>query len=912
MDDQGRGSAWEKAGMAIYRGGLRCLPRWLRGRAGEAMLATFRERQRECLEGRGAKGLPGVWLRELTGLVTTALSARLSGRSTPGGTASHAGPPVRRLHRGGSVVDALAQDVRFALRTMARRPLAMTLAVLSFGLGVGASTAMLSVVDVLLLRDLPYPEAGKVVAVYPTLPSFRDIPELADSWQRGRFSPVELEELRREQTSFEALGGLAQRRITLLGDDVPPEDVVGLAVTPELFDVLGIGAALGRTFTEDDLAGPARVILSNGLWERRFGADAEVVGRTLRDGDTHRTIVGVMPRGFSIPGRDADLFVPFDLAGAPPVRNQHDMDALGRLAEGVTVARAEEEASAILTRNLPDAEHARHAAFLAPLQDDLARAARTPALVLTAASLVLLLVACGNVAAIVLGVGIDREAELGVRRALGAGRRRIVGQLMGEGLVLAAAGAAVALGLASLGVDLLVQLAPAGFPGLDDVGVDGRVVLIGLALATLGALVAGLVPAAALSDTDVGTALRSGRQASPRAGRLQTVVVVGELALATVLLAVAGLLGRTFLALNRLDPGFDTEEVVAVDVSVGLHFGRLLAEDRERAGERLRLFVERVVEALEGVPGVERVAATTDIPLGTGRANNRVWPGDRDMPEEDRPVAQRRAVTPGYFETLGVRLVQGRGLREADAATGDSVAVVSEGLARALWPSGPALGRPLTFYSGTYRVVGVAENIRDEGLESPSKLAFYVPMRQSSSTPHSFLVRVSGNPRPLVPALRNAVWSAEPDVPVTTARPLADFRGDRVAEERYRARLMAVFSLLAVLFALMGVYGVTARQVARRRREIGIRLALGSAAVGVHALILRQSLRMGMVGVALGLALSLVLARSVESLLFGVAAADPLTLAGISGFLLLGVAATTLEPSRRAARTDPAEVLRGE
>lgn len=902
-----RGGWWRGMGERVYGLALLVLPRALRRKAGGAMAATFRARQEERLRGAGPRGLPSLWVRELGGLLVTALRARLPDRATAGP------PPGRTSGPASSSLDRLVQDVRFALRVFARRPLPMGLAVVTFGLGVGTSTAMVSVVDALLVRGLPYPEPGRLVSVYPTLPAWRDDPELGTLWQRGRFSPVEFFELEREQEgAFEALGAVLSERLTLTGGVAAPEVVQGFAVSPGTLTTLGISPALGRAFTEDDLrADPPPVLLSHGLWMRRFGGDPGAVGDVLRSGERAFPVVGVLPVGSRMPWGTTDYLSPLDVS-ANPSRNLHDTRAIGRLAPGVGLDRAQEEASAILLRNVPDAAHQQHTAFLVPLQDDLARGARTPALVLMGASLLLLAVACGSVAAILLGVGLDREAELGVRRALGAGHGRVVAQLLTEGLVLALGGGLVGLGVATWTVDLLVGLAPEGFPGIEAVGLDARTTLVALGLSTAAALVAALGPAVALVRRPVGDALRAVRTATPGAGRLQTGLVVGELALATVLLVGSGLLVRTLRNLDAADPGFETERVVAVSTSASLLLDGLLARDRTRAFEELRLYVEEVVDALAGLPGVEGAAAVSPLPLGGGRADNRLAPADREVPEEERPVAARRAVTVRFFETAGIELLEGRGFTREDARTGDSVTVLSEGLARALWPAGSPVGRSVLWGTGTYRVVGVAGNVRDREPRSPTELAFYVPTGVTGSIPTDYLVRTAGDPRPLIPAIRERIWSVDPDVPLLSVRTLAEHRRDTVSEERYRARLMLVFAILAVLFALTGVYGVVSRAVARRRREMGLRIALGAARSGIHALVLRQSLWIGLSGTALGLLLAVLAGRTVERFLYGVEPGDPATLLAIALLVLGAVTAASLGPSLKATRVDPAETLRAE
>jgi putative ABC transport system permease protein len=892
----------ERFGVVVFRFLLLFLPRRLRVRAGAEMTQIFMERQRRA---RGAAGFVAVWSVEFGGVLLTALRSRFEGRWS----ARRRGPHSNRTRRS-SVMDTIAQDLRFGMRTLVRRPVTAVLAVLTLGLGVATSTAMFSVVDAVLLRDLPFPEPDRVVSLYVTNPVFENHPTLGDAAVRGTFSYPEFADLEENAAgALESVAILGWGSGILAGSDGPAERITLAGTSPGLFTgVLRVQPVAGRFFGPEDEGVQGRIVLTEGLWERKFGRDPGLIGSTVDIGGVQE-VIGIAPRSAVLSGwDDVEAWV---LTSPRENRGDHSWLAIGRLADGVTVERGAAMLTASLRAAAPPGETHDHAVNVFARQADETRNVRGPLTLLGAAALVLLLVACGNVAVLLLGAAIDRERELSVRGALGAGRRRILQQLLTESLVLAGAGALVGLLLTRLATNALVLLAPDRVPHIAEAAVDGRVLTFGVGVAFLCGVLFGLAPALLASRTDLAGSMTATR-GSTNAGRarLQSILVGCELAMATVLLVGAGLLGRTVLALNAVDTGYAVEHLLSVRLSMPW---QQLLEGIEGEDDQLAVVHARqdeVLDRIRGVAGVRDVAWTSVMPLSGDRANNDIQP---DGYTGDPIIAERRFVSANYFDVLGVRIIEGRAFDESDdRVDAAGTMIVSEGIARLVWPDRSPIGERVTYWERETTVVGVAAAIRDEGIAQATDFAFYVPRRQAVQPYGNLVIRAEGDPTLLIPAIREAIWAVDRGIAIPEVRPFRDHFAAEIGGQRYRARLVIVFSMLAAVFALMGVYGVTSRSVAARTRELGIRLALGAERGNVLGLVMGQAFRMAFWGGLIGLWVAFVTTRAIEAYLWGVERTDPMTLVGTA--VLVGGASllAALAPGRRAARVDPMEALRAE
>lgn len=892
----------------VYRRLLLLLPRWLRERAGDEMLALHEAKLRDGrVRGRWAEW--SVWIREVAGLFATALSARRVTQSDGRFDDSSA--------RRGSMMESLAQDVGYALRTMRRRPTQAFLAVVTCALGIGGASAMFGVVDGVLLRPLPYPEPDRIVSVYPTIEEWRSLSDnMVTAWNetfqaaadRGSFSGPEFLDWMRAQTSFDAAAAVTSGRATLTGLGVAEILSVPQA-TPGLFALLGAEPVLGRTFGENARSDEREVVVTWGFWQDRLGGAPDVIGRSITLDDRSHEIIGVLPRDFILTGYDGDVWKVFG-ADTNTNRDDHNLRVIARLAEEVTVERAREESASIL-RGLSEqhASDARitHLASVFPRLEDETRQVRSPLLLLLAGSALLLLVSCVNFAALRLGAGIDRETELHVRAAIGAGRSRIARQMVTESAVLAMCGAMLGLFLAFAITRALTFLAPAGVPRLDGLRLDFRIVLFAIAVAGVVGIAFGLIPAFTLCR-GISDRLRTAHASRGRQ-RLHAALVMAQSGLATVLLVCAGVLARTVLHLDAVDPGFQSERLLSVRLQPP--YQRLRAQNEDLT-VGLRAYYADLVRAVEDVPGVDEVALASTLPFSGDRANNEIVPEGHDPETGGRVVAERNAVSGNYLELIGVRAIEGRLLQPTDdRADAVPVAVVSERLARQFW-SGGAIGRKLDFWAGSFTVVGVIEDIHDRTLQDDDGFRFYVAQNLVGGVGGSIVVRTAVEPSSLISEIRQRIAQFDADLPVTSVLPMSQRIADSLSEQRYRARLASVFALLAAAFAAFGIYGVTNRSVARRKGEIGIRLALGAKPASVVGRTLRHGVSLAFGGISAGLLVSLAATRAIAAYVYGTQPNDPLTLIVVAAVLVTTAAAACLAPSLRAARTDPLLALRSD
>ncbi len=802
-------------------------------------------------------------------------------------------------------MSAFLNDLAYALRSLLRTPGFTLTAALTLALGIGANTAIFSLVDRLMLRPLPLPDPGRLMVVTEY--------SAASGSPRDNLSWPDYEDLARETTAFTGVAAFRNAGVNLTGDGEPEQLRAG-RVTPNFFDVLQVAPRVGRTFTGDEgrPGGPRGAILTDALWRRRFGADPGVVGRSLRLDGEDVPVLGVLPPGFEFPYqlRGAELFMPLALSPDQlKARGSHFLGGVGRLKPGATLEAARQEVSALIARlakAYPET-NVNYAGKVVPVQEEVVRRAKPLLWTLLGAVGFVLLIACANVANLLLARSAGREREFAIRAALGADRRRLVAQLLTESLLLGLVGGALGLLLAQAAAGGLVRLLPLRLPAGEAL-LDARVLLFTGALALGTVLVFGALPALQATRADLQEGLREGAKgsASPVHQRLRAGLVAAEVALATALLVSAGLMLRSLWKLETVDPGFRPDGVAVASLD-------LPARKYPGAAAR-RAFATRVLQRLEGTPGVEAAAAADLVPLN-GMTTSSSYSVE-GLPDTDRPpVALHQDVSPGYFKAMGIPVLRGRSFQDGDSG----VVMVSESLARHHWPGQDAVGKRISL-SGSggpwLAVVGVAADVRYENLSEAPASQFYLPLMDPAAegdrVPLLTVVARGANAEALKPFLKAALREADPELPLTRLRTMADLVAQDREASRSRSALFAAFAALALLLAGVGIYGVTSTLVAQRTREIGIRMALGAQVRDVVAMVLGQGLRTILLGAGFGLAATLALGRVLRSQLTGVAPTDPATYAGVLATLSLVALAATLLPALRAARVDPAVALRSE
>jgi putative ABC transport system permease protein len=810
-------------------------------------------------------------------------------------------------------------DLRLAARALGRSPGFCLVVVATLGLGIGATTGMFSLVDAVLLRPLPYTEPDRLVAVWTSFPK--------DGLARFRVSSFDYLQLRGEAGLFERVALTATGTATLTRSGEPAQ-IAGTRVGEDFFPMLGVSARLGRLFTADDYrpSAPAVVVLNEALWVGRFAADPAVVGRTLVLDDQPSVVVGVLARrllptevraagsfGFSLD--DEHLFTP--LRGVRPQVRSHVYGVLGRLAPGVSVPQARARASSLAQR-LAAADPATHEGeelVVVPLEDEAAGDVRASLWTLFAAVGFVLAIACVNVAHLLLLRASAREREIAVRAALGAGRRGIVRLFLAEDLILALTGGTFGLAVAVATIRGVRAFTPLDVPRLLDARLDGRALAVAF-LACVGAgLLVTLLPVLRWAARDPARSLRAAGAVASGSSlrRFRLGLAAGETGLAVVLVAGAALLARSFVRLQAVDPGFQPGRVLVFD----------LAHPAGRYPDRASLvgFYDRLFERLAAIPGVRRVAASYDPPLASNWYQSFDLPDVPARPGEDRG-ALFRTVTPGYFATLGVEILEGRAFTAKDDAGAPGAVIVNQALVRRFFQGRAALG--LRFAATTtqwrwgetvprsFRVVGVVEDETFGELGAPADPAFYLPYRQTPQERMSVLVRTAARPQSLVPAVRRQVLALDPDLPLAQVTSLDAIESRAVARPRFRTLVLGAFAGSALLLALVGLSGVLGDAVVQRRREIGVRIALGAGRPRVFWTMLAFGLRPALVGLAAGFGGALALGRFLGTFLYGTSPRDPVVLLGVAAVLIVAGAVACGVPAWRAARTEPMTVLRSE
>ncbi len=803
-------------------------------------------------------------------------------------------------------MNAFLQDIKYGLRILFKSPGITLIAVVALALGIGANTAIFSVVNALLLRPLPYADPDRLVMV---------------SVGGHEASAADFFDWKAQSQSLESLSAVSYWSANLGGVEVP-ERLQGFLVTADLFPMIGVRPALGRTFLPEEMqkGHDGVVVLSYGVWQRVFNADPSVVGKTLTINARSRTVVGVMPQGFQFYDK-AEAWAPLALDpndASVGARRAHYLIAAARLRPGVTIQQAQAEMNAInqrLGEQYPET-NANRPVKLVPVHDYVVGPVRPALLALVGMVGFVLLIACANVANLLLARGAARQREVAVRVALGAGRLRVVRQLLTESALLALVGGGLGLLTALWGVELLVGNIPpawvSGIPLAKGVGVDGRVLAFTLLVSLLTGIVFGLAPALQISKPDLNSVLKEGGRTGGAGGlrqrRLRDLLVVAEVALSLTLLVGAGLMIRSFIRLMSVPTGLNPERVLTLEVALpGLKYAK---------GEQVAAFYTQALERFAAVPGVEAAGATTNLPLGGGDQTTQVRVVGRPAaPAGQGPEISYRDISPDYFRALGIPLLKGRTFSAHDTKDAPGVAILNETMARRLFGSADAaLGQRLTDVDGKdeREIVGLVGDVRHAGLDAELKSEMFVPYTQDPSNSMTLVVRTASEPTAFVAPLRAQLLALDKDQPIYNVRTMAEVVAESVSQRRLTMLLFGLFAALALALATIGIYGVVSYTVTQSVHEIGIRLALGAQRRDVFRLVITHGMALTLGGIALGLVASFALTRLLASLLYGVKATDPLTFAGVSLLLIAVALVACFVPAQRATRVDPMLALRYE
>jgi predicted permease len=811
-------------------------------------------------------------------------------------------------------LEEIRQDLLYGARMLLKSPGFTLIAILTLALGTGATTAIFSVVNGVLLNALPYPQPEQLTKVWG---GFKE-----EGSYRDRTSYPYFVDWRDRNKTYQGMAGVTDWSFNLTGAG-EPEMIRAAKVSANFFQVIGVSPVRGRGFAaEEDQSGrDGIVVLSHGLWQRRFGGDPGILNKTISLNGLPNTVVGIMPPGFQFPER-TDLWKP--LAPDERLRTERGsfwFSIVGRLKPGVAQAQAQADLDVIANQlaNQFKTEHRSFADYgvkVVPLLEETAGPIRKNLMILFGAVLFVLLIACTNVANLLLARAAGRQLEVAVRTALGAGRWRIVRQLLTESMLLSVWGGALGVLLAWWGLRLLVDLSPANFPRLENIRLDGRVLWFTFVLSLLTGLVFGLAPALQTTHLELSKALKEGGRLGGggaggangrRAQGIREVLIVVEVALTLALLVGAGLLIRSFWRLQQVDLGFRADHLLTA---------RLPLLRSGYTEEQTVSFYERLQVRLAALPGVENASATSSIMLprvhqtiGFNIENRMDEPYDKDY------EVPWDSVQPNYFQTMGVQLLRGREFTAQDARDSPKVAIVNEALVKRYFPNEDPIGKRFTFggvYPKWVTIVGVVRDTRRQGLDQPVRKEAWFPHAQRPSPSLEVVLRTKGDPLALSQAVREAVWSIDPDLPIPRIRTMEQVLSERVAQRRLNMLLLGLFALAALILAAVGIYGVMSYAVTQRTHEIGIRMALGSQTSDVLRMVIWQGMSLTMIGVALGLAAALVLTRVIKNLLFEVSATDPITFVAIAA-LLTGVALVAcLIPAHRATKVDPMVALKFE
>ena len=883
----------------MYKLLLLLFPRDMRDEFGADMEELFRaERQK-------TRGLAAVrlWLAAFTDALRHGLGARIDSMRAP----SHqkAPAPSHRVF----LMDIFTHDIRYALRMLLKQPAVTFTMLATLALGIGANTAVFSVVHAVLLRSLPYPQPEQLVMVHEKRP--------AEGVMNNVVSPADFLDWARLNQSFVSIAAFSGGPVDLTGAGDPVQLPIG-GVTAGFFDVLGVRAVHGRTFRpeEDNFGNHRVVVLSHALWQQRFGGDSSVIGRSITVNGIPQQVIGVLPSDFEPPSGPVDLWAPLVLRGgseAPP-RASHYLTVYARLKPGVALEAARSEMDAIgrqLEEQFPDLSRG-HGAHVVALRDEIVSPVRRGLIVLAVAVAFVLLIACTNVANLLLARAAGRRRELAIRAAIGAARSRLLRQALTESIVLATISGALGLGVAWMMLQLLVTQTPPALRGvgLDRASLDGTVLAFTTALCVATGTLAGLLPAWVLSREDPGQPLREvGRAPTGLRKGVRFTLVVAEVSLTALLLVGAGLMLRSFERVLSQPAGFETANRLTAAVT--------LPRSRYGDADAIRRARRELETRFRQVPGVITVGASSALPLTGADSRGGITVEGFERTENDAPVrAHVRMITPDYFRAMGIRLAEGRSFSDADNTTAPPTVVINETMAKRYWPAGSPIGKRMRFNRDKdpwREVVGIIKDVRHWGFDSAVNPEVYMPHEQQPTATLSFVVHTSAaNAATLVPEVTRLVLGFDPNLPLGATRTMDEVASRSVAARRWSALLLGSFALVALVLAAVGIYGVMAHLVSTRTSEIGIRLTLGARPGEVLRQILGEGLLHTGAGLALGLLVSLGVMRGLQALLFDVTPTDPLTLGAVAVTLALVSAAACLGPARRAMQIDPVQALRFE
>lgn len=800
----------------------------------------------------------------------------------------------------------MLNDLRYALRQLIKAPSFTAVAIITLALGIGACTAIFSVVNTVLLRPLNYPQPDRIVSIretnLPQFPVFSVSPPNYLDWEK-------------QTKSYEYLAAYTGADLNLTGDG-EPQQLSGLKATAHYFDVYGVKPILGRMWLpEEDAQGKDHVVvLSYHFWQRVFGGAADVVGRSIQLNGEPYTVVGIAQVGFGLTSK-VEAWTP--LAFKPEetannARGDHYINVVGRLRPGVTVAQARAELELLATqlaKQYPDSNKG-WGIFLMLSQDYIVRDVKPVLYTLLGAVGCVLLIACANLANLLLARASARSREISIRAALGAGRGRLIRQLLTESVVLAVGGGVAGVILARWGLDALLALAPSSLPRISEIHLDSGVLIFSLALSIITGLVFGIAPAWLAARADVNEALKQGTRGSTEGGargRLRSALVVLEVTFALMLLGGAGLLARSFMQLAHVDPGFTPENATLLQLS--------LPQKKYAMPEQQTAFADALLERVKVLPGVQWAGITHSMPLLGGYVLTFSIEGRPPIAPSDQPSASYYAVTPDYFRAMGIRLIRGRTFTPRDDAKAPRVAIINEAFARQFFPNEDPIGKRIDIDLGPdawREIVGIVGDIKQNGPDQATSAQSYEPFAQKPFSSIDLVIRTKGAPTALLGALRPAVYAVDKDQPVGAIRPLEEILADSIARQRFAMTLLSVFSVVALVIAAVGIYGVMAYNVVQRTGEFGIRMALGAQQRDVLRLVLMQGGKLIGLGLVIGLSATLAASRAMGSMLFNTSAYDPVTLATIT--LLLGAVAliACLLPANRATKVNPIEALRAE
>ena len=816
--------------------------------------------------------------------------------------------------------NTLMQDLRYGARMLLKHPGVTAIAVLTLALGIGANTAIFSVVNAVLLNPLPYREPDRLVSLWEKVPVHG----------RWRASPANFFDWKKQNTVFEDVAAFGQASMAFTGRG-EPEEVVGTRVSAGYFAVVGIEPILGRSFTpeEYEVGKGQAIILGHAFWQRRFGGDKNVINQTATFNDTVYTVVGVMPpgiypvspttNGILVFNEQAqNIWVPMSFEPEwARVRAAHVLGVVARLKPGVSIQQAATEMDMIGARlEKEHAENRGEGIIVSPFMNELVGDVRPALYTLLGAVGFVLLIACANVAGLLLAQHAGRSKEIAIRAALGAGRGRLVRQFFLEGFLLALCGTIAGLALAGFGTKVLLQFVPAGVPRLTQVAMDWRVLGFTVLISLLTCLIFALVPAWQASKPDLNSTLEhGGRTSGPGAGRLRfrQALVVFQVSIAVMLVIGAGLLVRSFWMLQHVDPGFQSEGVLTA--------GMILPFTKYRKPEQINAFHQQLIERLSALPGVKHATIAYDHPLASNWVDSFEIEGRVASAQVGDRSANFIPVGPEYFDTVGVRITAGRKFTTQDDPDHPGVVLVNESFVRQYFPNENPLGQKMKIGPGriwrgekftSFEIVGVVNDVKLAGLEAPSEPAYYVPASQAPLQDMTILVRTTTDPLSLVGAVRQTVLSIDPNQPISDVKTLQNVVDSSMAQRRLNMLLMGLFGGLALLLSAVGIYGLLSHAVTQRTQEMGIRIALGAQVGDVLKLVLKQGMMLAIIGQVIGLGAAFALTRLIRGLLFGVTPNDVTTYIAVVGVLSLVALLACYIPARRATKVDPLVALRYE